>query len=364
MAASLDEVGLFARRAGVRGQPERSVEALTDRGRLWHYEPYEHTYPHCWRCHNPVIFLATSQWFVRMDGEPCVTPDGASPRTLREAALDAIDHQVQWIPSWGHDRIYNMVAGRPDWCISRQRAWGVPIPALDCTKCGEAVLTAAVVEQAATVFDEYGADAWYERPIEEFVPSGLTCQKCGGATFEREHNILDVWFDSGSSHEAVLPFRPELTWPADLYLEGSDQHRGWFQSSLLIGLGTRGAPPFRAVLTHGFFVDEEGRKMSKSLGNTIEPHEIIAKSGAEIIRLWVAMVDYREEIRIGKEILARVVEAYRKLRNTVRILAANLLRLRPVARSGRRPGARTGGPLHPVALRDAGAEGPRQLRRV
>ncbi len=222
-----------------------------------------------------------------------------------------------------------MVSGRPDWCISRQRAWGVPIPALDCTKCGEAVLTGAIVEQAATVFDEYGADAWYERPIEEFVPSGLTCQKCGGATFERENNILDVWFDSGSSHEAVLPFRPELTWPADLYLEGSDQHRGWFQSSLLIGLGTRGAPPFRAVLTHGFFVDEEGRKMSKSLGNTIEPQEIIAKSGAEIIRLWVAMVDYREEIRIGKEILARVVEAYRKLRNTVRILAANLFDFDP-----------------------------------
>ena len=276
-----------------------------------------------------MIFLATSQWFVRMDGEPCVTPDGASPRTLRDAALNAIDRQVEWIPSWGHDRIYNMVAGRPDWCISRQRAWGVPIPALDCTKCGEAVLTGAIVERAATVFDEYGADAWYERPIEEFVPAGLTCQKCGSATFERENNILDVWFDSGSSHEAVLPFRPELTWPANLYLEGSDQHRGWFQSSLLIGLGTRGAPPFKAVLTHGFFVDEEGRKMSKSLGNTIEPQEIIAKSGAEIIRLWVAMVDYREEIRIGKEILARVVEAYRKLRNTARILAANLFDFDP-----------------------------------
>ncbi len=323
-----DEVGLFAGEQVFEANPA-VVEALTERGRLWHFEPYEHTYPHCWRCHNPVIFLATSQWFVRMDGEPCVTPDGTSSRTLREAALDAIDHQVQWIPAWGHDRIHNMVSSRPDWCISRQRAWGVPIPALDCTKCGEAVLTAAIVEQAATVFDEYGADAWYERPIEEFVPAGLACQKCGGATFERENNILDVWFDSGSSHEAVLPFRPELTWPADLYLEGSDQHRGWFQSSLLIGLGTRGAPPFKAVLTHGFFVDEEGRKMSKSLGNTIEPQEIIAKSGAEIIRLWVAMVDYREEIRIGKEILARVVEAYRKLRNTARILAANLFDFDP-----------------------------------
>jgi isoleucyl-tRNA synthetase len=217
-----------------------------------------------------------------------------------------------------------MVANRPDWCISRQRAWGVPIPALDCTRCGEAILTAALVERAASVFDQYGADAWYERPIEEFLPENLACPGCGGRTFERETNILDVWFDSGSSHEAVLPFREELTWPADLYLEGSDQHRGWFQSSLLVGLGTRGAPPYRAVLTHGFVVDEEGRKMSKSLGNTIEPQEIIAKSGAEILRLWTAMVDYREEVRVGREILARVVEAYRKVRNTLRILAANL----------------------------------------
>jgi isoleucyl-tRNA synthetase len=317
-----DDVGLFAGEQVFEANPA-VVEALTERGRLWHYEPYEHTYPHCWRCHNPVIFLATSQWFVRMDGEPTVTPDGRSPQTLREAATHAID-RVRWIPAWGRDRIYNMVASRTDWCISRQRAWGVPIPALDCAKCGEAILTGATVERAARVFDEYGADAWYERPTEEFVPAGLTCAKCGGTAFERESNILDVWFDSGSSHEAVLPFREELTWPADLYLEGSDQHRGWFQSSLLVGLGTRGAPPYRAVLTHGFFVDEEGRKMSKSLGNTIEPQEIIQKSGAETLRLWVAMVDYREEIRIGPEILARVIEAYRKLRNTARILAANL----------------------------------------
>jgi isoleucyl-tRNA synthetase len=318
-----DEVGLFAGEQVFEANPQ-VVEALTERGRLWHYEPYHHTYPHCWRCHNPVIFLATSQWFIRMDGEPVVTSDGRPGKTLRAAACDAIDEDVKWIPAWGRDRIFNMVSGRPDWCISRQRAWGVPIPALDCAKCGEAVLTGTIVEQAATVFDEYGADAWYERPVEEFVPTGLTCPKCGSTAFERETNILDVWFDSGSSHEAVLPFRQELTWPADLYLEGSDQHRGWFQSSLLVGLGTRGRPPFKAVLTHGFFVDEEGRKMSKSLGNTIEPQEIIQKSGAEILRLWVAMVDYREEIRIGPEILARVVEAYRKFRNTVRILAANL----------------------------------------
>jgi isoleucyl-tRNA synthetase len=231
---------------------------------------------------------------------------------------------VKWIPSWGHDRIYNMIANRPDWCISRQRAWGVPIPAVDCTKCGEAIVTPALVERTAAVFEQYGADAWYERPTEEFVPPGLTCPNCGGTAFEREMNILDVWFDSGSSHEAVLSVRPELTWPADIYLEGSDQHRGWFQSSLLVGLGTRGRAPFEQVLTHGFLIDLEGKKMSKSLGNSIEPENVIKQSGADILRLWVSMSDYREEIRVSNEILARAVEAYRKLRNTLRYLVANL----------------------------------------
>jgi isoleucyl-tRNA synthetase len=313
-------------------------EALQARGRLWHRESFSHQYPHCWRCHNPVIFLATSQWFIRLDGEPVIRPagSGAGPsevpaRTLREAALDAVDNHVRWIPAWGRDRIYNMLANRPDWCISRQRAWGVPIPAVDCTRCGEAVLTAALVERAAAVFDRHGADAWYERAIDEFLPAGLACPSCGGTEFERERDILDVWFDSGSSHEAVLPFRPELSWPADMYLEGSDQHRGWFHSSLLVGLGTRGRAPYRQVLTHGFVVDEDGRKMSKSLGNTVAPQDIIQQSGAEILRLWVAMVDYREEIRFGKLILARVVEAYRKIRNTMRYLVANLYDFDPVA---------------------------------
>jgi isoleucyl-tRNA synthetase len=252
------------------------------------------------------------------------------PDTLRKAALNAIDTAVRWVPTWGHDRIYNMIANRPDWCISRQRAWGVPIPAVDCIKCGTAMLTPELVERAAQVFDTYGADAWYERPIEEFLPADLTCPTCGGTGFERERDILDVWFDSGSSHEAVLPFRPELTWPADVYLEGSDQHRGWFQSSLLVGLGTRNAPPFREVVTHGFIVAEDGHKMSKSLGNSIEPQEIIKDSGAEIIRLWVTMVDFREEIRVGRQILARVIEAYRKMRNTLRYLASNLYDFDPV----------------------------------
>ena len=299
-------------------------QALEERGRLWHRETFSHQYPHCWRCHNPVIFLATSQWFVRMDGDPVITGADGQTRTLRDAARHAIDHEVKWIPPWGRDRIFNMVSNRPDWCISRQRAWGVPIPALDCTSCGEAILTTAIIDQAAAVFEQYNADSWYERPIEEFLPAGLTCPSCGGTSFERERDILDVWFDSGSSHEAVLARTPDLGWPSDMYLEGSDQHRGWFQSSLLVALATRGRPPFREVLTHGFLIDLEGRKMSKSVGNIIVPQDVIKESGAEIIRLWVSMTEFTEELRVSKEILTRVVDVYRKLRNTCRILVANL----------------------------------------
>jgi isoleucyl-tRNA synthetase len=306
-----DDVELFA---GERVfEANSAIEAaLASRGRLWHRETFSHSYPHCWRCHNPVIFLATSQWFISMGAED-----------LRGRALDAVG-RVRWVPEWGQERIHGMVANRPDWCISRQRSWGVPIPALTCTRCREAILTPALALRAAGVFEEHGADAWYERSIEDFVPEGLACPSCGGTAFERERDILDVWFDSGSSHEAVLQPRAELAWPADVYLEGSDQYRGWFQSSLLVAMGTRGAAPYRSVVTHGMVVDEAGRKMSKSLGNTVEPQEVIAKSGAEVLRLWAAMVDFREEVRIGPEILARVVEAYLKLRNTLRILAANL----------------------------------------
>src|SRR5438067_6901922 len=313
-----DNVELFGGQRVFDANPN-VVDALKARGRLWHRESFSHQYPHCWRCHNPVIFLATSQWFIDLD--PVKLPTG---KTLRQAALDAIDRDVSWVPAWGHDRMYNMVAHRPDWCISRQRVWGVPIPAVDCTACGEAIITPALVNKAASVFERYGADSWYERPTEDFLPDGLACPKCGGTQFEREMNILDVWFDSGSSHEAVLSQWPELTWPADIYLEGSDQHRGWFQSSLMVGLGTRGRPPFRQIVTNGFLIDVEGKKMSKSLGNSLEPQDVIRTSGADIIRLWVASSDYTEEIRLSNEILARVTEAYRKIRNTMRYLIANL----------------------------------------
>jgi isoleucyl-tRNA synthetase len=313
-----DEVGLFAGERVFDANPH--VErALAEAGRLWHRSDFDHSYPHCWRCHNPVIFLATAQWFIAMD-----------ERGLRTRALDAIA-RVRWTPGWGEERIHNMVAHRPDWCISRQRSWGVPIPALVCTACQQSALTTSLTDRAAAVFEQHGADAWYERPLGEFVPEGFTCPHCGGTGFEREQNILDVWFDSGSSHEGVLAARPDLQWPADMYLEGSDQYRGWFHSSLLVGIGTRGAAPYRHVVTHGFVVTESGKKMSKSLGNDVPPERVIAKSGAEILRLWVAMVDYREEVRFGEEILARTIEAYRKIRNTLRYLVANLYDFDPAA---------------------------------
>jgi isoleucyl-tRNA synthetase len=313
-----DDVLLFAGLQVWAANP-KVEEALHERARLWHRADFGHSYPHCWRCHNPVIFLATSQWFIAMDRESAE----AGGQSLRTQSLEAIKG-VQWIPAWGQERIHNMLANRPDWCISRQRSWGVPIPALACQSCQHVLLTPELIERAASVFDVHGADAWYERPLEEFVPAGTSCPSCGGQALERETNILDVWFESGSSHEAVLGTNPDLSWPAAVYLEGSDQYRGWFHSSLLVGLGTRQRAPFERIITHGFVVAGDGRKMSKSLGNTVVPQDVIKQHGAEIIRLWAAMVDYREEVRLSKDIVARVVEAYRKLRNTLRYLLANL----------------------------------------
>jgi isoleucyl-tRNA synthetase len=329
--APINRDGRFAADLAVVGglkvfEANPAVEAaLADRGRLFFRTTVDHSYPHCWRCHQPVIFLATPQWFISMDG-------------LRPSAL-AESNAVRWIPAWGRERMTSMFVNRPDWCISRQRAWGVPIPALWCETCGESLLTPETIERAAQVFEEHSADAWYDLPLEVFVPEGLSCPGCRGTVFQRERDILDVWFDSGCSHQAVLSTRDELAWPADLYLEGTDQYRGWFQSSLLVGLGTRDQAPYRAVLTHGFVVDEQGRKMSKSLGNTVVPQQVMADSGAEVLRLWVSMVDYRDEVRLGKAVLARTVEAYRKIRNTAfRYLVSNLFDFDP-ARDHVAPGS-------------------------
>jgi isoleucyl-tRNA synthetase len=314
----VDESGRFAEEvehfAGQRvfdANPE-IVRFMRERGVLLSEGREVHSYPTCWRCRKPIIFRATWQWFIGLD------KDG-----FRERALEAIA-KVQWHPAWGEERIRNMIASRPDWCISRQRLWGVPITAFYCRGCGEAHLLPELCRHVADVFEKESADAWYERDAKDLLPAGFACRKCGGLEFDKEQDILDVWFDSGSSHAAVLARDPALAWPADVYLEGSDQHRGWFHSSLLIGIGTRGHAPYKAVLTHGFTVDEKGRKMSKSLGNTVDPVKACDRYGAEILRLWVAMVDYREDMPMSEAMFARLSEAYFKIRNTLRYLLSNL----------------------------------------
>jgi len=292
---------------------ESVINILKEKGALLLKEDIRHSYPHCWRCKSPIIFRATEQWFASMEAGD-----------LRKRTLDAIDTKIRWIPSWGRDRIYNMIVNRPDWCLSRQRAWGVPIPALQCKDCSHSFLDTGFIEHLAGIFEVESADAWFERQLSELLPDGVKCPKCGGAEFSKEEAILDVWFDSGVSFAAVVEKNENLKFPADLYLEGSDQHRGWFHSSLLAAEGTRGMPPYKAVLTHGFVVDGNGKKMSKSTGNVIAPEHVIGRYGAEVLRLWVAGEDYREDIRISEEILKRLSEAYRRIRNTFRYILGNL----------------------------------------
>ena len=288
------------------------IAKLKEVGALMASEEIEHSYPHCWRCKEPVIYRATHQWFISMD-----------KTKLRENALKAID-TVTWIPKWGRDRIYGMVQHRPDWCISRQRTWGVPITALRSADCDEIVAPPEFFENIAKLFEKQGADVWFDPERKDLVPKDLKCPSCKSSSLVKETDILDVWFDSGVSWSAVCERRSNLEYPCQLYLEGSDQHRGWFHSALLTSVGTRDRAPYGSVLTHGFVVDGQGKKMSKSLGNVIQPEEIINKYGADILRLWVSAEDYRDDIRISPEILDRLTEAYRRIRNTCRFLLGNL----------------------------------------
>ncbi|MDR2861838.1 MAG: class I tRNA ligase family protein, partial [Syntrophobacterales bacterium] len=288
------------------------IAKLQERNALMGSVMLEHSYPHCWRCKQPIIFRSTEQWFISMD-----------KTGLREKALDAVK-EVRWIPSWGRDRMFGMIENRPDWCISRQRLWGVPITIFYCERCDQELLTRELLDNVVSLVRQHGADVWFEREAADLVLPGTACPACGHDRFRKDSNILDVWFDSGVSHAAVLEKRPELSSPSDLYLEGNDQFRGWFQSSLLTSIGVRGRAPYGSVLTHGFFVDGEGKKMSKSLGNVISSEEIIEKYGAEILRLWLASEDYTEDIRVSEEILKRLVDAYRRIRNTGRYILGNL----------------------------------------
>lgn len=311
-----DDVELFAGKFVFKADQE-IIEKLDSDNKLLASGHIKHSYPHCWRCKKPVIFRATPQWFISMD-----------KTGIRAKALKEID-TVSWIPSWGRDRIYGMIEKRPDWCVSRQRSWGVPITVLSCKQCNKLLINREIIDQIYSKFCEKGADCWFDEDASQFIPEGTVCESCGCDEFVKESDILDVWFDSGVSHAAVLEERPSLKWPADLYLEGSDQHRGWFHSSLLTAVGLKGNAPYETVLTHGFVVDGKGKKMSKSVGNVIAPKKVIDRYGAEILRLWVAASDYRDDIRISESILKQLSDAYRRIRNTCRYMLGNLFDFDP-----------------------------------
>ncbi len=319
----VDDEGVFTAEAGpYAGQQIPQVnkkinEDMKSAGVLIHQCDINHSYPHCWRCKKPVMYRATPQWFLSMENND-----------LRRKSLENIK-MVEWTPSWGMKRIYSMIEGRPDWCLSRQRSWGVPITIISCKSCGEIVKDENLFKRIDDLFRREGADAWFRHDIDAFLEPGTTCGACGSSEFVKEEDILDVWFDSGVSHAAVCEERAELRSPADLYLEGSDQHRGWFHSALLTSVGTRGRAPFLGVLTHGYVVDGQGKKMSKSVGNVVAPGEVIEKYGAEILRLWVSSEDYRDDVKVSDEILRQVSDAYRKIRNTIRYMLGNLSDFQP-----------------------------------
>lgn len=317
----VDDRGVFTSQAGryagmyyEKGN-KAIIADLEAAGHLLKAGTIQHAYAHCWRCKQPVLYRTTVQWFASVEG-------------FRREALAAID-AVEWVPEWGIDRIRNMVADRGDWCISRQRSWGVPIPIFSCRRCDEPLMEAAAFRAVADRFRREGSEAWWTRSEAELLPPGMVCRKCGGTEFRKEPHTMDVWFDSGSSHAAVCEERPELHWPADMYLEGTDQHRGWFQSSLLTAVAYRGRAPYKTVLTHGFIVDEQGRKMSKSLGNVVNPLEVCNQYGADVLRLWVAASDYRADLACSPNILKQVAEVYRKIRNTFRFMLGNLYDFNP-----------------------------------
>jgi isoleucyl-tRNA synthetase len=297
------------------------IELLKKRGALLHTEKTEHSYPHCWRCHNPVIFRATEQWFISMETP---MPGGKSEEdTLRKRTLEDIKH-VKWDPAWGEERMSNMIATRPDWCISRQRVWGVPIAIFLCESCGKPLNDRDVNRKVVELFARSGADAWFTPESNSILPVTAKCPHCGARKFEKETDIFDVWLESGASYLALIADEPSYPWPSDLYLEGGDQYRGWFQSSLLCGMGTRGTPPYKEVVTPGWTLDEKGQAMSKSRGNDVDPVDISDRLGAEVVRLWVASVDFREDVVGSEKLMLRIAENYRKIRNTFRYVLGNL----------------------------------------